>query len=707
MAIYRGAGGAGDATGDSASEALLVRELAAEVALDAAAAEAARAAAVAAKNAAELAETNAETAETNAETAETNAETAATAAASSASAASTSATNAANSATAAQTAETNAETAETNAETAQAAAASSASAAATSASNAASSANAASTSATNSANSATASASSATTATTQATNAANSATAAATSATNAANSATSASTSASTATTQAGIATTQATNASNSASAAATSATNASSSASAAATSATNASNSASAASTSATNASNSATAAATSATNAANSATAASGFADDASDSADAAAVSAASINLASIAITGGSINGTTIGASTASTGAFTSLTDSGNLTFTGTGNRIRGDFSNATVANRVAFQTSTTNGNTSVTFLPNGTGNISGFQFYNNSDLTNAAFLEVGTRNSGTEARITSGITGTGTYLPMTFVTGGNERLRIDTSGNVGIGTSSPNFSGYGTTNLTISGGTTIQGVLELVGTRADVSGGSAGDINFFANSNSSGNKRIAIIQAITDGATANNRGGAFVVYTKADNGALAERIRVDSSGNLLVGTTTFTGGITSNTGTWRLGGQAPNVDAGFLRHVAGGVTQWQAFGNGNTFNTNGTYGSISDIKLKDNIVDCTPKLEKINQVRIVNYNLKTNSDEKLIGVVAQELEQIFPSMIEETPDYDTDGNALGTTTKLVKYSVFIPMLIKSIQEQQTIINDLKARIETLESK
>jgi hypothetical protein len=288
MAIYRGAGGAGDATGDSASEALLVRELAAEVTADAAAAEAARVSAVAAKVAAELAETNAETAETNAETAETNAETAQAAAASSASAASTSATNAANSATAAQTAETNAETAETNAETAETNAASSASAASTSASNASTSATNASNSATAAATSATNASNSATAASTSATNASNSATAASTSATNAANSATAAQTAetnAETAETNAETAQTAAelaeTNAETAASNAATSETNAAASASAASTSAsnastsaTNASNSASAASTSATNASNSASAAATSATNAANSAT-------------------------------------------------------------------------------------------------------------------------------------------------------------------------------------------------------------------------------------------------------------------------------------------------------------------------------------------------------------------------------------------------------------------------------------------------
>jgi hypothetical protein len=252
MAIYRGPGGSGDAVNDSSSETRLAVE-----ARDAAIA--AQAAAEAAQAAAETAEANAETAETNAETAETNAETAATNAASSASSASTSATNAANSATAAQTAETNAETAETNAETAATSAASSASAASTSATNAASSASTASTAATNAGNSATAAASSASSASSSASTATTQASNASTSATNAASSASSASSSASTATTQAGIATTQATNASNSASAAATSATNASNSASAASTSATNASNSASAANTSAINAASSA----------------------------------------------------------------------------------------------------------------------------------------------------------------------------------------------------------------------------------------------------------------------------------------------------------------------------------------------------------------------------------------------------------------------------------------------------------------
>ena len=80
---------------------------------------------------------------------------------------------------------------------------------------------------------------------------------------------------------------------------------------------------------------------------------------------------------------------------------------------------------------------------------------------------------------------------------------------------------------------------------------------------------------------------------------------------------------------------------------------------------------------------------------------QVKVRNYNLIGNTTKQL-GVVAQELETVFPAMVEETKDVDKDLNDLGTVTKTVKYSVFIPMLIKAMQEQQAIIESLKARLD-----
>jgi hypothetical protein len=103
------------------------------------------------------------------------------------------------------------------------------------------------------------------------------------------------------------------------------------------------------------------------------------------------------------------------------------------GSLAFTGTGNRITGDFSNATVADRVAFQTSTANSTTNIGVIPNGTGNGATYRGFNNSDPTNASQFIVGITGGSSQFSIQSTITGTGTYLPLTFYTGGSETARF----------------------------------------------------------------------------------------------------------------------------------------------------------------------------------------------------------------------------------------------------------------------------------
>ena len=104
----------------------------------------------------------------------------------------------------------------------------------------------------------------------------------------------------------------------------------------------------------------------------------------------------------------------------------------------------------------------------------------------------------------------------------------------------------------------------------------------------------------------------------------------------------------------------------------------------------------------GAISDARLKENIVDASPKLQDLLKVRIVDYNLKANSNKKYIGVVAQELEELFPSLVQTE-----DGPSDKETYKSVKYSCFNVMLIKALQEQQEIINNLTLRLERLKDK
>jgi len=119
-----------------------------------------------------------------------------------------------------------------------------------------------------------------------------------------------------------------------------------------------------------------------------------------------------------------------------------------------------------------------------------------------------------------------------------------------------------------------------------------------------------------------------------------------------------------------------------------------------------NGDITNINNSYGGWSDIRLKENIVNTGPKLQDLLKVRIVNYNLKgLASTNKHIGVIAQELETIFPSLVSENEPSPEDIRAGKTESyKSVNYSCFTLMLIKALQEEQEIINKLETKITTL---
>jgi len=111
--------------------------------------------------------------------------------------------------------------------------------------------------------------------------------------------------------------------------------------------------------------------------------------------------------------------------------------------VAITGNSARIVGDFNNATLATRTLFQTKNANSPTRIGAIPSGSSDVSTYVLFNSSTPTNAGTASMGVSNS--VMTLTSGISGSGTYLPMDFYTNGSPRIRIRTGGQVGIGTDS----------------------------------------------------------------------------------------------------------------------------------------------------------------------------------------------------------------------------------------------------------------------
>jgi hypothetical protein len=189
----------------------------------------------------------------------------------------------------------------------------------------------------------------------------------------------------------------------------------------------------------------------------------------------------------------------------------------------------------------------------------------------------------------------------------------------------------------------------------------------------------------------------------------------GSATERARITSDGNFNLGANAFTARMNvysatneitqyvenarntssgDRTAQFVLGANADNTSSYFLQCITAGVGgRFYIYGNG-------TYGTISDRNLKKNIETTRDGyLNDLMRLRVVKYNWNTDADgtPKELGWIAQELAEVFPGMVQDSlPDAD------GNTLKEVKTSVLPFMLLKAIQEQQAIIESLKARLD-----
>jgi hypothetical protein len=298
------------------------------------------------------------------------------------------------------------------------------------------------------------------------------------------------------------------------------------------------------------------------------------------------------------------------------------------------------------------------------------------------------------------------------------------GGVALSGDTSGNLTIqsaGTNVATFNastGFSTPNGLITNGSVLTGALGANSVFIDNDG--AGTTRFRAYGTNTSTLGAFSFQQVYSNNTGTNvpisitNGGYILMNGASQNGQLslassssAPAFSINNSGSgfpieAQVTTSSYTGPgvrsrVTSNT-------PANTFQAYSYYNDNFGNYMFYVQGTGNVQNTNNSYGAISDVKLKENIVDATPKLSDLMKVQVRQYNLKSDQTLKQIGVIAQELETIFPGMIEETADRDVDNNDLGTTSKAVKYSVFVPILIKAMQELNAKVDAQAAEIAAL---
>jgi hypothetical protein len=131
--------------------------------------------------------------------------------------------------------------------------------------------------------------------------------------------------------------------------------------------------------------------------------------------------------------------------------------------------------------------------------------------------------------------------------------------------------------------------------------------------------------------------------------------------------------------------------------------------GTISCRIWSNGNVQNTNGSYTTLSDAKLKENIVNAGSQWGDLKAIQIRNWNFKAETGHEThrqIGPIAQELETVCPGLVFETSDRDEDGNETGEVTKGVNQSVLYMKAVKALQEAMERIETLEADVAALKA-
>ncbi len=260
--------------------------------------------------------------------------------------------------------------------------------------------------------------------------------------------------------------------------------------------------------------------------------------------------------------------------------------------------------------------------------------------------------------------------------------WITAGAERMRIDSSGNVGIGTTSPSHQ------LTVHGATTTTGTIEA---------------NRFSVRDNYGN--------------VSGLGNGFVspaANTLAFATASTERMRIDSSGNVLIGRISY--GRTGNGHTIR-----GDDSAVFSRDATGEtmmVCRNDSQGDliqfrrndticGEIRNIGGTsvaYQTSSDYRLKENVVDIADGISRVKQLQPKRFNFIADDTKTVDGFIAHEAQTVVPEAVSGTKDeVNADGDAVMQGIDQAK---LVPLLTAALQEAIAKIETLETKVAALEA-
>ena len=328
-------------------------------------------------------------------------------------------------------------------------------------------------------------------------------------------------------------------------------------------------------------------------------------------------------------------------------------------------------------------------------------------------------------------------------------------SEAMIIDENSNVGIGTSTPIFplhvetstqdraiyvyntknttnttfavygGAYGTGSGEKRGGSfeAVNGTGINIGVRALASGGATNWAAYLIG-NTYIQGRLGINETVP----------AYELDVSSTTAAYAGRFKNEGTGGadglrVEVNTTAVSTGIRYGTYSLVSGGLSTQygiigqatisgtTNYGVYGNATGATTNWAGYFVGNSFTTAGAW-TPSDEKLKTNISLFDGALAKIDQLPVKTYNFNRKEyaelnlpSQKQYGIMAQDLEAIFPEMVLESvhniPDPNNEEATNDFTIKAVNYSQLIPVLVRAIQEQQEMINNLKREVDSLKNK